>query len=190
MEHIASCPQCSQEIIDIMEMEGDLDEELLKYADNISIYQRLLGLMTTVSLPVYSYPADAIVTRSYGTDEKVRYSVGDTIVLSIPIDRDGYIVILHYDSGNDPVLIFPSSKSDDHSVKGGLEKKISGKITGPIGNQGFKIIWTSIALLDLKNIDFNDQKSIESAFNNFGEKLQKLNESEWIETLFEYEVTE
>jgi hypothetical protein len=190
IEHIASCPQCSQEILDIMEIEDDLDEELIEYADNLNACQKLLDLVSRISLPVYSYLADSVVTRSDRKDEKIKYFIGDNIVFSIPMDRDGYVFILHYDSSGGPVLIFPSCHSDDNSVKGGEEKKIKGKVTGPEGTQGFKVIWTSKDLLNLKNIDFDNRYSIEYALNQFVEKLLELNENEWIETLYEYEVSE
>jgi hypothetical protein len=71
-----------------------------------------------------------------------------------------------------------------------MEKKISGKVTGPLGDQGFKIFWTSVNLIDVNEIHYYDKHSVESALNQFAEKLTEINKNEWVETLFEYEVIE
>ena len=74
MEHIAICPQCSQEILDIMEIERKLDEDLLAWVDEISLMQKIKNLISELSLPVYSIPVGALVTRSTTKDDKAIFN--------------------------------------------------------------------------------------------------------------------
>ncbi len=148
MEHIAICSQCSQEILDIMEIERKLDEDLLAWADEISLMQKIKNLISELSLPVYSIPVGAVVTRSTTKDDTRQYSIGESFVFCMPVISNGYLVILHYDEKDNFSLIFPSNRKDDAFVRKGSEKKISGKVTGPTGKQYFKVFWTAKKVLN------------------------------------------
>ncbi len=188
MEHIVICPQCGQEILDIMEIERELDEDMLKWADQISLTQKIKNLISELSLPVYSIPVGAVVTRSTTKDDTKQYSIGESFVFCMPVNSDGYLVILHYDEKDNLSLIFPSNSNDDAFVRKGSEKKISGKVTGPTGKQYFKVFWTANKVLNTDNIDFKNEISIEKMINDYIDSLTDLKDSEWCETIYQYEV--
>ena len=190
MEHIAICPQCSQEILDIMEIERELDEDLLKWADQIPLTQKIKNLISSMSLSVYSFPVDALATRSEGKKDVKKYSIGDSLVFCIPVVSDGYLVVLQYDANEEISLISPFNSEDDGFINGGNEKRISGKVTGPIGKQYFKVFWSAKNVLEPELIDFKDKDSVDEALNNYLDALKELKDSDWIETVYEYEVVD
>ena len=188
MEHIAICPRCSQEILDIMEIERELNEDLVAWAEKISLTQKIKNLISELSLPVYGIPVGTVVTRSTTDYDTKQYSIGDSFVFCIPVVSDGYLVILHYDEMDNVSLIFPLNTKDDAFVRKGSEKKISGKVTGPTGKQFFKVFWTTKNVLNTDNIDFKNENSIENMISDYIDSLTELNESDWCETIYEYEV--
>jgi hypothetical protein len=190
MEHIVICPQCSQEILDIMEIERELDEDLLKWADQVPLTQKIKNFISSMSLSVYSFPVDALETRSEGRKDVKRYSIGDSLVFCIPVVSDGYLVVLQYDANEEISLISPFNSEDDGFINGGNEKRISGKVTGPIGKQYFQVFWSANNVLKPELMDFKDKDSVEEALNNYFDALKELKEDDWIETVYEYEVVE
>jgi hypothetical protein len=188
MEHIVICPRCSQEILDIMEIEQELDEDLLAWAEKISLTQKIKNLISEVSLPVYGIPVGAAVTRSTTKYDTRQYSIGDSFVFCIPVVSDGYLVILHYDEKDNVSLIFPSNKKDSAFVRKGSEKKISGKVTGPTGKQFFKVFWTKKNVLNTDKIDFKNENSVEYMISDYIDSLTELKVSNWCESIYEYEV--
>jgi hypothetical protein len=190
MEHIAICPQCGQEVLNIMEIERELDEDLLKWADQIPLTQKIKKLISSVSLSVYSFPVDALATRSEGKIDVKKYSIGDSIVFCIPVVADGYLVVLQYDTNEEISLISPLNSEDDGFIHGGNEKRISGKVTGPIGKQYFKVFWSAKNVLETEFIDFKNKDSVEEALNSYFDALKELKDDDWIETVYEYEVVE
>ena len=190
MEHLAICPQCSQEILDIMEIERESDEDLLKWADQISLTHKIKNLISSISLSVYSFPVDALATRSEGKKDVKKYSIGDTLVFCIPVVLDGYLVVFQYDANEKISLISPFNSKDDGFINGGNEKRISGKVTGPIGKQYFKVFWSAKKVLKPELINFEDIDSVEETLNNYFDALKELKDDDWIETVYEYEVVE
>ena len=106
----------------------------------------------------------------------------------MPVISNGYLVVLHYDEKDNFSLIFPSNRKDDAFVRKGSEKKISGKVTGPTGKQYFKVFWTAKKVLNTDNIDFKNEISIENMINDYIDSLTDLKDSDWCETIYEYEV--
>ena len=121
---------------------------------------------------------------------RAQYTIKESIVFCVPIDSDGYLVILHYDESENVSMVFPTRSQDNTFVRAGTEKKISGTVTGPYGKQNFKVIWTSRPLIEPDEIDFSDEEDIERAINAFLDALAELNEGEWIETDYVFEVLE
>ena len=113
---------------------------------------------------------------------RLSIAIKESIVFCVPIDSDGYLVILHYDESENVSMVFPTRSQDNTYVRAGTEKKISGTVTGPYGKQNFKVIWTSRPLIEPDEIDFSDEEDIERAINAFLDALAELNEGEWIET--------
>jgi len=191
MDHIGFCSNCSKEVLNIMKIEQDLEEDMLDWVNKQPLIQRLKNLVSSISLPVYGFPADSLVTRTKTSgEEKKLYAVGESMVLCVPLTSDGYLVILHYDEDEKVTMVFPAGPQDDNFVSGGSEKKISGRITGPTGKQFFKAIWTSQKLVDPKKINFQDDEGVEHAINKFLDALDEVNEGEWIEMAYDIEVTE
>jgi hypothetical protein len=191
MDHIGFCSICSKEVMNIMKIEQELEDDMLDWANKQPLIQRLKNLVSSVSLPVYGFSADSLVTRSKTSEEeKKQYAVGESMVLCVPVTSDGYLVILHYDDNEKVTMVFPAGPQDDNFVNGGSEKKISGKIAGPTGKQFFKAIWTSQKLVDPKKINFQDDEGVEHAINKYLDALDELNEGEWIEMAYGIEVTE
>jgi hypothetical protein len=188
MEHIAICSECSLEILDIMEIERELDDEFINRVDQISLTQKIKNLISDLSLPVYSFPVGALVTRSGSTKHKTRYAIGDSFIYCIPVISDGYLVILQYDANEEIELIYPFNSKDDGFVPEGNKKNISGKVTGPVGKQFFKVFWTSRKVLNTENIDSQNKDSVERALNEYIESLINLDPNDWCETVYEYEV--
>jgi len=190
MEHIAICPECSLEILDMMEIERELYDELINRVDQISLSQKIKNLISDLSLPVYSFPVGALVSRSGSTKPKKRYAIGDSFTFCIPVISDGYLVILHYDADEEIELIYPINSKTDGFLPEGKKEEISGKVTGPVGKQFFKVFWTSRKMLNTKNIDFKNRDSIEGALNEYVESLKNLDPNDWCETVYEYEVVQ
>jgi hypothetical protein len=190
MEHIAICPQCSHQILDIMEIERELDEDLLKWADQIPLTPKIKNLISSISLSVYSFPVDALATRSEGKKDVKKYSIGDSLVFCIPVVLDGYLVVFQYDANEEISLISPFNSKDDGFISGGNEKRISGKVTGPIGKQYFKVFWSAKKVLKPELINFEDIDSVEETLSNYFDALKELKDDDWIETVYEYEVVE
>jgi hypothetical protein len=191
MDHIAFCSICSKEVLNIMKIEQDLEEDMLDWVNKQSLIQRLKNLVSSLSLPVYGFPADSLVTRTKTSEEeKYQYAVGESMVFCVPVTSDGYLVIIHYDEDGKVTMVFPTGPQDDNFLSSGTEKKISGKITGPTGKQFFKAIWTSRKLVDPKKITFQNDKGVEHVINKFLDALDKLNAGEWIEMTYGIEVTE
>ena len=188
MEHILICPRCSQEILDIMEIERKLDLDLLVWADEISLTQKIKNLISELSLPVYGIPIGAVVTRSTTKNDTKQFSIGDSFVFCISVVSDGYLVILHYDEKDNVSLVFPSNNEDDAFVRKGSEKKISGKVTGPTGKQFLKVFWTNENIFNADNIDLINEKSIENIINDYIDSVKELEDNDWCETIYEYEV--
>ena len=191
MDHMVYCPQCSQEVLRIMKIEDELEEDMKDWIEQIPLLDKLKMLVSNLSLPVYSFPATSLVTRGEGEPElKTQYRLNESIVFCVPVESDGYLVILHYDESESVTMVLPSSPKDDTFVSAGSEKKISGVVTEPVGMQNFKAIWTSRQLMDPEKIDFNDTEDIERAIDEFIDDLADLNEGEWIETDYVFEVIE
>ena len=191
MDHIAFCPICSKEVLAIMKIENDLERDILKWVNQRPLLERLKNLVSSLSMPVYSFPAGSHATRGEAElSAKTQYTIKESIVFCVPIDSDGYLVILHYDESKNVSMVFPTRSQDNTFVRAGTEKKISGTVTGPYGKQNFKVIWTSRPLIEPDEIDFSDEEDIERAINAFLDALAELNEGEWIETEYVFEVLE
>jgi hypothetical protein len=191
MDHIGFCSICSKEVLSIMKIEQELEEDMLDWVNKQPLIQRLKNLVSSLSLPVYGFMADSLVTRAETAEkEKRQYAIGESMVFCVPVTSDGYLVILHYDEDEKVKMVFPTGPQDDTFVSGGSEKKISGRITEPSGKQFFKVIWTSRKLVDPEKINFHDDEDVENAISNFLEALDELGDGEWIETAYGIEVTE
>jgi hypothetical protein len=191
MDHIGFCSICSKEVLSIMKIEQELEEDMLDWVNKQPLIQRLKKLVSSLSFPVYSFTADSLVTRGEASGkEKNQYAIEESIVFCVPITSDGYLVILHYDESEKVRLIFPASSQDSIFVRGGSEKKISGRVTAPAGKQNFKVIWTSKELIKPAKINFRNREDIERTINEFLDTLAELKEGEWIETDYGFEVTE
>lgn len=191
MDHMVYCAQCSQEVLRIMKIENELEEDMQDWIDKIPLLNKLKMLVSSLSMPVYSFPATSLVTRGEGELElKTQYRLNESIVFCVPVESDGYLVIVHYDQSENVTMVLPSSPKDDTFVSAGSEKKISGIVTEPVGIQNFKAIWTSRQLMDPGKIDFNDTEDIERAIDELIESLAELDEGEWIETDYVFEVVE
>jgi hypothetical protein len=191
MDHIAFCSVCSKEVLSIMKFEHELEEDLLDWASQPTLIEKLKQLVSSLSIPVYSFAADGLATRGEAAEiEKNQYAIDDSIVFCVPIKSDGHLVILHYDESEKVSLVFPTGPGDSTSVQGGSEKKISGRVTEPAGKQNFKVIWTSRQLMEPENINFNSEEDIERAINEFLDALTELEDEQWIETDYGFDVTE
>jgi hypothetical protein len=191
MYHIAFCPVCSKEVLSIMKIEHELEDDLQDWANQQTLIEKLKQLVSTLSIPVYSFAADGLATRgeAAGTD-KIQYAIDESIVFCVPIASDGHLVILHYDESEKVSLVFPAGSGDKTFVREGSENKISGTVTGPAGKQNFKVIWTSQQLMDPEEINFNSEEDIERAIDKFLDALSELEEGQWMETDYSFEVTE
>jgi hypothetical protein len=191
MDHIAFCSVCSKEVLSIMKIEHELEEDMLHWINQQTLIEKLKQLVSSLSIPVYSFAADGLATRGEAVEkEKNQYTIDESIVFCVPITSDGHLVILHYDESEKVNLVFPSGSQDNTFVRGGSEKKISGRVTGPAGKQNFKVIWTSHQLIESEKINFNSEEDTERTINEFLDALAELNEGEWIETDYGFEVTE
>jgi len=191
MDHIAFCPVCSKEVLSIMKIEHELEDDMLDWANQQTLIEKLKLLVSSFSMPVYSFAADGLATRgeAAGTD-KIQYTIDESIVFCVPISSDGHLVILHYDESEKVSLVFPAGSGDSTFVRGGSEKKISGTVTGPAGKQNFKVIWTSPKLMDPEKINFDSEEDIERAIDEFLDALAGLEEGKWMETEYGFEVKE
>lgn len=191
MDHIAFCPVCSKEVLSIMKIENELDEDMLEWANQKTLIEKLKQLASNFSIPVYSFAADGLATRGEAAEaDEIQYVIDESIVFCAPIASDGHLVILHYDESEKLSLVFPSSSGDNTFVRGGSEKKISGTVTGPVGKQNFKVIWTSQRLMEPKKINYDSEEDIERAINEFLDALAGLEEGQWMETDHGFDVTE
>lgn len=190
MAHIGSCSICSKEVLSIMKLEQELEDGMLEWANKQPLVQRLKNLISGLSLPVYGFATESPATRAETSEKKREYTVGESMVLCVPVAADGYLVILHHDTEGRISMVFPGGPKDDNFVRGGSEKKISGRITGPPGKQFFKVIWTSRKLLAPATIDFNDDESVEISVETFLDALEGSDTGEWIETGYDIVVTE
>ena len=191
MDHIAFCSVCSKEVLSIMKIEHELKEDLLDWVNQVPLIEKLKQLVSSLSIPVYSFAADGLATRGETVEkEKNQYAIDESIVFCVPITSDGHLVILHYDESEKVSLVFPAGFGDSTFVQGGSEKKISGKVTGPAGKQNFKVIWSSRQLMEPEKINFSDEEDIESTISEFLDALAELGEGQWMETDYGFEVTE
>jgi len=191
MAHMTFCSVCSKEVLSIMKIEHELEEDMLDWANQQSLIEKLKQLVSSLSIPVYSFAADGLATRGEAAKtEKKQYAIDESIVFCVPIKSDGHLVILHYDESERVSLVFPAGSADNTFVRAGSEKKISGRVTGPAGKQNFKVIWTSQQLMDPEKINFKNEEDVERAINEFLDALADLNEGQWMETDYGFEVTE
>lgn len=191
MDHIAFCPVCSKEVLSIMKIENELDEDMLDWVNQQTLIEKLKQLVSSFSIPVYSFAADGLATRGEAAEtDEIQYVIDESIVFCAPIASDGHLVILHYDESEKLSLVFPSDSEDNTFVRGGSEKKISGTVTGPVGKQNFKVIWTSQRLMEPEKINFDSEEDIECAISEFLDALAGLEEGQWMETDHGFEVTE
>jgi len=191
MDHMAFCSVCSKEVLSIMKIEHELEDDMLDWVNQLPLIEKLKQLVSSLSIPVYSFAADGLATRGEAAKtEKNQYAVDDSIVFCVPITSDGHLVILHYDESEKVSLVYPAGSGDNTFVRGESEKKISGTVTGPVGKQNFKVIWTSRQLIDPAKINFNNEEDIERAINEFLDALAELEGEQWIETDYGFEVTE
>jgi hypothetical protein len=190
MDHMVFCPVCSKEVLSIMKIEHDLEEDMLGWVNQVPLIEKLKQLVSSLSIPVYSFAADGLATRGETAEtEKNQYAIDDSIVFCVPITSDGHLVILHYDENEKVSLVFPAGSGDSTFVRGGSEKKISGTVTEPTGKQNFKVIWTFRQLMEPEKINFNSEEDIEHAINEFLDALAELEEEKWIETDYGFDVT-
>ena len=191
MDHIGFCSICSKEVLSIMKIEQELEEDMLNWVNKTPLIQRLKNLVSSLSLQVYSFTADSLVTRVETAEkEKKQYAIVELMVFCVPVTSDGYLVILHYDEDGKVKMVFPTGPQDDTFVNGGSEKKISGRIAGPSGKQFFKVIWTSRKLIAPEKINFHDDEDVEHSTNKLLDALDELGDGEWLETAYSIDVTE
>jgi len=188
IDHIAHCRMCSKELIDIMEMNNELDDYLEQTVDSLPLFKKIRNMISDFSIPVYSFLEGSLVTRSE-TERKIpNYTIGEKIVVSIDIKEDGYLVVIHLDENENLSLVFPASSQDNGFVKGGSVRKISGKVTGPKGDQYFKVFWTAKRLLNSEMLDSQDPLLAEYIIDQYVEAIMELGENEWSETLYKFAV--
>jgi len=115
--------------------------------------------------------------------------VGDYVNLEIPVDKDGYLTVIHW-NGERFSLVFPNPKENDCFVKAGTTKIIKGKIDPPPGIQKIKVFLTEDNIFDVDEIDFQNEKSITGCIKEFIKNLDDLDDDKWSEEIFFYEVLE
>lgn len=127
-------------------------------------------------------------TRGRQEIKKSTFKVGDPLLFSVSIPADGHLIVFHYNGIDRLALVFPSNPGQDNAVSTGEIKRIPGHVDGPAGLQFLKAIWTIDSLVNLNDIDFDDQDSIEKALEDCMERLGKLKPDDWREVLCEFEV--
>ena len=53
-----------------MKTEQELEEDMLEWVNKQPLIQRLKNLVSSLSLPVYGFPADSLVTRAETAEER------------------------------------------------------------------------------------------------------------------------
>jgi len=188
IDHIAHCRMCSKEFLNIMEMNNELDDDLTQTVDSLPLLKKIQNMISDFSIPVYSFLEGSLVTRSEMDREKPSYTIDEKIVFSIDVKADGYLVVIHLDESENLTLVLPSTSQEDGFVKGGSVKRISGVVTGPKGDQYFKVFWTSKKLLNSEMIDYQDPSLVEFLIEQYVDAIMKLDENEWIETKYDFVV--
>jgi hypothetical protein len=152
-----------------------------------SLVERIKALISDTSLPCRCYGFET--ARSHAHKENT-YNINESIVINItaPQERDGYLTIIHYDKAFNLRLIFPTNSCDTTLVKSGVEKEFGINLTGPIGKQYVKVIWTASELLNPKDVRFKNTDELILDIGRFLDALEIQEENNWMEEVLKYEV--
>jgi len=119
----------------------------------------------------------------------IRTFIGDEVKVEIPIDKDGYLTVIHW-NGENISLVFPNLYEKDAFVRGEKVKLMRGKIDPPAGMQELRVFLTEENLINIENINFNDENSVLKEIDSFIKKLMTLDENRWSQKEQAYEVME
>jgi hypothetical protein len=162
-----------------------IKDKLAGLSKRWNIIERIESLKSGLTFPLTVAPLGA--TRG-AEQQKNAFSVGQSVLLSLEPPQDGYVAVFHYDSQGNLRLIFPRKKGDVSLVKSGEEKRITMKVTEPIGKQWLKAVFFQHDLIKLEKLDPEDESSGLAMIEGFLDALPNLKTGEWMETEHEFEV--
>jgi hypothetical protein len=109
------------------------------------------------------------------------YVCGENINISIksPQKTDGYLTVYHFADDNKLSMMFPYKETSQTFVKAGEEKQIVFQATKPIGYHNIKVIWSSVQIVDPKEIDYKDAYRVALTINAISKAIKSLDSTSW-----------
>lgn len=180
-EHLLICDKCTKTYLIFSE----------RYSLWRSIEETVSATLNWIKditfIPILEPSMGTVRTEDYS--DRIKTFTGDNITIKIPVNRDGYLTIIHWD-GENLSLPFPYEKNQDTFITSGTTKDLSVTIDPPAGIQQLKVFLTKDRILKQEEIDFTDDSSIQKGITTFIEKLNEIDEQNWSQEIKTYEVKE
>ena len=177
--HLTCCEKCADSYFDL---------------DCVNVNSLWTAIEETVSETmdwikgVFLVPTFA-VSRNRGDMEHIEAFIGDEVKLEVPVNKEGYLTVLHWNKEN-LTLVFPNSYEKDNFIKENTVKKLKVRIDPPPGKQKVKVIITEDKILNSKKLDFDNKSSLLKDIGKFIKKLDELESNKWSQEMRTYEVKE
>ena len=137
---------------------------------------------------VFFLPSLAVGRDGKGLDTSEVF-IGDEVEVEIPVAKEGYISVLHWNKEN-VTLVFPNSYEKDNFVEKDSKKEFKVRIDPPAGKQVVKVIVTEDNLLEPEKLNFDDENSVLRDIDKFVKKLDGLPDDKWSQEKKVYKVKE
>lgn len=183
--HLYCCKECAEILLNI---------DLVNAPSLWQSIENTISEVTDWLKGIYFIPVglDPVMSTKIPVKETqgiIKVYNGDELNIEIPVEKDGYLTVLHW-NGDDISLIFPDPDNSKTFIKSGQTKTIEHTVTLPSGLQQIKTFITEKQLIKPEEIDFNDKKSIYEKLQEFIKKLQESSEDKWSQQVINYEVRE
>jgi len=181
--HLYCCKKCPEMLLNI---------DMIDAPSLWQSMERIISCATDWIKGITFVPAGLEpVMGTKGADEKNQETIkvyeGDEINIEIPVKKDGYLTVIHW-NGEDLSPVIPGSYDSKTFIKSGETKSIEFTAHLPAGLQQIRAFITEEKLLNPDEIEFGDKKSIHKKLQDFIEKLEKLDKDKWSQQIKNYEV--
>ncbi len=189
IQNIFNKSQLSNKLLSLIRDKEALDRKSFLSSKDyfMSHIKKLNKLISSSSLNCTTYIYSHEAVRGLPSN-KNSYSIGERIIIRIETpQKDGYLVVFHYDAEYNLELIFPSESYMDNFVKADDNISIGIKATKPKGIHYLKAIWSFKPIIKVEEINYEDE-DIASILDELFHTLPTLKDFEWIESVLEMKV--
>ncbi len=168
----------------------NIEKRLRSLSYKLHELKNISGLICRVVFQEDRYESAVFSGLKIKPSEIKVFNTTDTVNIwvEMPLDRDGYLTVFHYDDKYNIELIYPKSSSDGNYFEGGENKHIKLDNRLVLGKHYIKAIWTCRQIYHFEEKTSEDERIKATKFMQFFEALIAFKQNEWMEYTDEFEV--